>query len=142
MTATATPATVAPRMGMVSGVLRPRPSSTRPSLGADLRGAGARIGTDEDLPSEFQRKILAARDGETAAQTITNSVLLDLAITEHEVTEVRQLLLDMTVQRDAMRAELVAAGPVLDVVARDVHRGTASGDLWGAYTTYTEGGTR
>jgi hypothetical protein len=132
MTATATPATVAPRMGMVSGVLRPRTDSP-----------GARIGTDEDpASSTFQRKIDAARSGERAAQTLANSVTLDLAITEHEVAEVRQLLLDMTVQRDAMRAQLAAAGPVLDLVARDVHRGTASGDLWGAYTTYTEGGTR
>lgn len=112
MTAPATPATVR-RMGIMSGV---------------LRGAGARLHTDEDPePSTFQRKIDAARAGEHAAQALANSALLDLAITEHEVTEVRQLLLDMTTRCDAMRAELAAVAPVLDM-ARAVahgHRGAA-----------------
>lgn len=120
MTATATPATVAPRMGMIGGV---------------LRGAGARLHTDEDLPSEFQREVMNARAGEAAAQILANSALLDLAITE-------QLLLDMTIQRDAIQAELAATGPVMDVAARDHHRGTASGDLSGAYINYIEGGAR
>jgi hypothetical protein len=63
MTAAVTPATVAPRMGMLGGV---------------MRGAGARIGTDEDFePSTFQRRLDAARSGEASAQALANGALLD-----------------------------------------------------------------
>jgi len=122
---TATPATVGPRMGMIGGA---------------LRGVGARLHTDEDpAPTTFQRKIDAARSGEAAAQALANSALLDLAIAERAVVEARQALFDVTVQRDAMEAELVAARPVLDM-ARAVahgHRGVA--DMRAAWIQHTEG---
>ena len=107
---TATPATVTPRMGMVSGVLRPRTDSP-----------GARLHTDEDLPSEFQRVVMTARAGEAAAQILANSALLDLAVVEQEVREVRQLLLDMTVQRDAAMAENEASRPVVEMACAVAH---------------------
>jgi len=113
---TATPATVAPRMGMLGGV---------------MRGAGARLHTDEDLPSEFQRKILEARDGEAAAQALANAALLDLAVA-------RQALFDMTVQKDAAMAELGTYVPLLGVLRDDVRRGVASPNLRAALVAWGE----
>lgn len=126
MTATATPATVATRMGMIGGV---------------LRGAGARLHTDEDEPqvSTFQRKIDAARSGEVAAQTLANGVLLDLAIAEVALADARQALFDMTVQRDAMRAELVAARPVIEMAGLVAHGCRGVADMRAAWIQHTEG---
>jgi hypothetical protein len=130
MTTTATPATIA----------RPRPSSPRPSLGADLRGAGARLHTDEDMPSEFQREVMNARAGEAAAQTLANTVLLDLAISEGALADVRQALFDMTVQRDAMQAQLTAERPVIEMAGLVAHGHRGEADVRQAYTTYVEEG--
>jgi hypothetical protein len=132
MTTTATPATIA----------RPRPTSMPAGFadGGVLRGAGARLHTDEDMPSEFQREVLAARAGEAAAQALANTVLLDLAITEGALADVRQALFDMTVQRDAMRAELVAARPVIEMAGLVAHGHRGVADVRQAYTTYVEEG--
>jgi hypothetical protein len=92
------------------------------------------------MPSEFQREVMNARAGEAAAQTLANDALLDLAITEHEVTEVRQLLLDMTIQRDAMRAELTAVRPVIEMAGLVAHGHRGVADMRQAYTTYVEEG--
>jgi ABC-type sulfate transport system substrate-binding protein len=127
MTVTATPATIAPRMGMIGGV---------------LRGAGARLHTDEDMPSEFQREVMNARAGEAAAQTLANTALLDLAITQAEVREVRQLLLDTQVEADAMRAQLTAERPVIEMAGLVAHGHRGVADVRQAYTTYVEEGPR
>lgn len=129
MTVTATPATVGPRMGMIGGVLRPRTDSP-----------GARLHTDRDLDPTTQRIVLAAEAAADSAQTLANTALLDLAVTQAEVKEVRQLLLDMTVQRDAMRAELVAARPVLEMAGLVAHGARGVEDMRQAWIRHEEEG--
>ena len=104
---TATPLDVAPRFAL-GGVIQ--------------RGAGARLHTDEDVePSTMQRKLEEARNGERAAQTLANSVTLDLAIVEQELRDVRQALLDSQVQAEAYRAELEAVRPVVEMARAVAH---------------------
>lgn len=121
MTATATPATVARRTGMFSGVLG----------GPRLDSPGARLHTDDDelTPAGLRRELDAAIRNERAAQALANTALLDLAVTQAEVKEVRQLLLDMTVRHDAVVAELESHRPLHDVVADDFRRGALSPNL-------------
>jgi hypothetical protein len=131
MTTTATPATVASRMGMLGGVPRPRTDSP-----------GARLHTDRELDPTTQRIVMAAEAGEATAQALCATAWAARADMVQEVAGMRDALFLAHQQIEAYEAERVSARGVLDVVARDVHRGTASGDLWGAYTTYTEGGAR
>jgi len=124
MTATATPATVATRFA-TGGVIQ--------------RGAGALIGRDRDLDPTTQRIVLAAEAAADSAQELANTALLDLAITQAEVKEVRQLLLDMTVRRDALLAENVAARPVLEMARAVAHGHRGVEDMRAAWIRHEEG---
>lgn len=138
MTATATPATVA--RGMLGGVLRGKARLAPADSGRELfvpRGAGAQIGTDEDLtPTE-----LVAIRNEKAAQALANTALVDLAITQAEVKEVRQLLLDMTVRHDALLAENEAARGVLEMAALVAHGHRGVEDMRAAWIQHADAGS-
>lgn len=104
---TATPATIAPRMGMLGGVLQ--------------RGAGARIGTDEDLHPAVAREVLAERRLTDEARALTAEAWASRADLVQQVNELREVLARTHQQNEAYRAELAVMGPVVEMARAVAH---------------------